>query len=761
LPFLYVRVCSLAVLLLFVVACGGDDDSPDPADQSPASEGGAPPGATEAPGSVLTPRAGVPADMPLARALESEGELEKAADAYIIVAASPGPDKLAATHSAARLLLELEKPQSVRLLLEPMLLGQTVPPEQTAGRYFLARAYAALDMWNESLAQYDLYVQSGRAALPYAYLDRAQTLIALGRAQEAMDSLQSGLAMGVPDSMRRTYLLALGQSNEAADDAAGAIGWYTALINESARDAPVALARIASIKRRGADTSYGDDLNRLFSSYPGSPQALEELNAALARGEPVDAFVRGVVYYRHGDYTTAEPAFRERIGSSLNEAGVAESHYYLAAILESRGDVPPALDSYSRVTELNPQSHLADDALWWRARILEEEEKFSEAWPLYQRVVHEYPGSVFASDAAFRDGMLEYRMENFHAAAGRWEQRGAVVADADERARLDLWRGKALVRANDRAGSESILTPLRATNDVDYTGMRARAVVRDQHNLANSEKEASVNLAPGFDWVAAEAWLVQKTGRPLSEAWTGDPRWLRAQELWLVGRTRYAEAEMLSLVESYARDPMELYTLSRRLAGDGRVSTSARTGQRLLAALQTEVNVGVPKPILSLAYPAAFGAMVKRYAEEEKISPLLMLAFIRQESLFDPRAVSPAGAMGLTQVLPATGEQLAPLLNVQQFDSEDLLQADLNLRFGARFMADQLRRFGGEISVALAAYNGGPNAAKRWRDSSGPDADLFLEAIEFSESRAYVEIVSENYAIYRYLYGGQPEPNLP
>jgi soluble lytic murein transglycosylase len=261
--------------------------------------------------------------------------------------------------------------------------------------------------------------------------------------------------------------------------------------------------------------------------------------------------------------------------------------------------------------------------------------------------------------------------------------------------------------------------------------------------------------------VAAEGWLVQKTERPISETWAGDPRWLRALELWLVGRMRYAEAEVLSLIESYSRDAMELYTLSRRLAAEGRYSASASAAGRLLAALNTEVNVGVPKPILSLAYPAAFGVIVKRYAEEEHISPLLMLAFIRQESSFDPRAVSPAGAMGLTQVLPDTGEQLAGTLGVQGFESEDLLQADLNLRFGARFMAEQLSQFGGEISVALAGYNGGPNAAKRWRDSSGPDADVFFEAIEFNESRAYVEIVSENYAIYRYLYGGQPEPNLP
>jgi soluble lytic murein transglycosylase len=115
----------------------------------------------------------------------------------------------------------------------------------------------------------------------------------------------------------------------------------------------------------------------------------------------------------------------------------------------------------------------------------------------------------------------------------------------------------------------------------------------------------------------------------------------------------------------------------------------------------------------------------------------------------------------LTQVIPPTGEALARALGVDDFTPEQLLHADLNLRFGARYMADQLRRFRGEMFVAFAAYNAGPTAAERWRAASGTDADLFLETVEYHETQLYVEIVAENYAIYRYLYGGQAEPNLP
>jgi soluble lytic murein transglycosylase len=162
-----------------------------------------------------------------------------------------------------------------------------------------------------------------------------------------------------------------------------------------------------------------------------------------------------------------------------------------------------------------------------------------------------------------------------------------------------------------------------------------------------------------------------------------------------------------------------------------------------------------------LSYPAAFGPLVKKYADAEGISPLLLLAFIRQESFFDPRAVSPAAALGLTQVLPSTAQALSKSMSLPEPSNEDLLHADLNLRLGARYMSDQLKRFGQEVFVALAAYNAGPSAAERWRTASGDDADLYVETVEYAETRLYIEIVAENYAIYRYLYADEPEPNLP
>ena len=181
-----------------------------------------------------------------------------------------------------------------------------------------------------------------------------------------------------------------------------------------------------------------------------------------------------------------------------------------------------------------------------------------------------------------------------------------------------------------------------------------------------------------------------------------------------------------------------------------------------MRALKTNPNAGLPKALLSLSYPPAFNAPLQKYASASGISPLLMLAFIRQESFFDPRAESGAGALGLTQLLPDTARAQAQKLNLSKIENdEDIMTADLNLHLGAQYMSDQVKSFDNEIFVAFAAYNAGPGPAKRWRQTAGDDPDIYLEAIEYSESRLYVQLVGENYAIYRYLYGGESTINWP
>ena len=169
-----------------------------------------------------------------------------------------------------------------------------------------------------------------------------------------------------------------------------------------------------------------------------------------------------------------------------------------------------------------------------------------------------------------------------------------------------------------------------------------------------------------------------------------------------------------------------------------------------------------PADLLLVAYPAAFGDLAQDAAKDEDISPLLLLSLVRQESFYDPDAGSGAGALGLTQVVPTTGESIATALGVSNFTADDLFRPNVSLRFGAHYLGAQLSEFDGDVYHAVAAYNGGPGATSdAIAAGGGSDEDLFVEDLEFDETQRYVRLVMQNLARYRQLYAGLDRPSLP
>jgi len=131
---------------------------------------------------------------------------------------------------------------------------------------------------------------------------------------------------------------------------------------------------------------------------------------------------------------------------------------------------------------------------------------------------------------------------------------------------------------------------------------------------------------------------------------------------------------------------------------------------------------------------------------------------VRQESAFDPRAVSSAGALGLTQLMPTTARRVARRAGLPVPDSADLLDPGVNVQLGARYLAELLQRYDGSRLAALVAYNAGPTRWRRWRrlPEHRADAELFVEAIPFAETRRYVKAVLRNELLYRELHDLAP-----
>ena len=127
-----------------------------------------------------------------------------------------------------------------------------------------------------------------------------------------------------------------------------------------------------------------------------------------------------------------------------------------------------------------------------------------------------------------------------------------------------------------------------------------------------------------------------------------------------------------------------------------------------------------------------------------------MASLIRQESEFNPSAISHANAYGLMQLLPAAGKAMAREEGISHFETYQLLDPETNIRLGTRYLRKTLDKFGGVQEYALAAYNAGDERVLDWQ-AAGPyhGIDEFVESIPFTETREYVEAILRNEETYR------------
>ncbi|MCL5047115.1 MAG: lytic transglycosylase domain-containing protein [Actinobacteria bacterium] len=159
------------------------------------------------------------------------------------------------------------------------------------------------------------------------------------------------------------------------------------------------------------------------------------------------------------------------------------------------------------------------------------------------------------------------------------------------------------------------------------------------------------------------------------------------------------------------------------------------------------------KGLLYRLYPLPYRQIIEQRAAQFNLDPLLVAAVIRTESKFNPGAVSKKGARGLMQVMPSTGEWAADRLKIPGFSLDRLFDPDVNVWIGTWYL-DRLRRdFGGDLVLALAAYNGGSGHVKDWLQSSQWTGEQrTIEQIPFRETRNFVDRVMKDYRMYHLLY---------
>jgi peptidoglycan lytic transglycosylase len=261
----------------------------------------------------------------------------------------------------------------------------------------------------------------------------------------------------------------------------------------------------------------------------------------------------------------------------------------------------------------------------------------------------------------------------------------------------------------------------------------------------------------GLNWLAVRAndgKLSLPTAPPI--AGPGDSAGTdilgRVEALESIGREDLAHLELV-LASRARRAPEVDLAMAEGLSKRGDVSDAQAIAERYIAAHER-----APLEFWQLSYPRPYSDTVNSAAAEFNVDPLLIWAMMREESRYDPEAVSWVGARGLMQIMPATQTGIAAQLG-ERIEPGDAFQPQPNIRMGASYVRSMTDYFKGDLELAMAAYNGGAGSVESWlKDPKVFDRDDLLRWIGFGETREYLERVLLSYRVYQELYAGGAEP---
>ncbi|MCU1302595.1 MAG: Lytic transglycosylase, catalytic [Candidatus Sulfotelmatobacter sp.] len=162
----------------------------------------------------------------------------------------------------------------------------------------------------------------------------------------------------------------------------------------------------------------------------------------------------------------------------------------------------------------------------------------------------------------------------------------------------------------------------------------------------------------------------------------------------------------------------------------------------------------LPRKYWEALFPKAYWSDLKRSSAANGLDPYLVASLIRQESEFNPSAVSRANAVGLMQLLPKTGKVVAREVKMRRYNASQLYTPAVNMQLGTRYFRGMVDKFGGSFEYALAAYNAGSDRVEEWLGQGKyRDPQEFVESIPFTETREYVQAILRNASVYKQLYG--------
>lgn len=656
----------------------------------------------------------------------------------------------------------------------------------------------------EALPFLDTLAQAPDAPPAYIALTQAEILLADGRYVEAATLLES-----VPETQAVIWPRARVLLSEAwfkAGRTADARAVLQALVDrpDPAPGGAKALLAMARKAGDGSDDAYRL-LRRIWCSYPTSfeyaaaekmlasyevrggrykptlaekaaradawmnanryDKAIEAIKPALtpeARPSPeacVAWLALGRSQYMKNDLTAAATVLEPAATAcrELDPDRGARSLFLAAKARERKKLWAEAALLYEKVPDWFPTNSLADDGYVNAGIMWQEAEDLPRAKQAWTRQAEAYPDGDMAAEAHWRLAWAAWREGDTRSALAWVDRTLASVPLETDAVRV---RGAAYWRARWMLWPDA-LDPARVTTD---PAVRSEGILR-LLTVCREHPSSSYALLAAARLQALDPAALQAVPHP---HWGTNPGPWKVRQSFL---DRPATRNAMGLARLGLLDDAmdELATLGDDTLAPGEmgavVDLLMRTGQWLQAHERLRLyNADVPHEhldenrarLLTMTYPLRYESEVRAAVEPWHFDPLLFLALVREESSFNASIASPAGARGLSQLMPATARIVCKWLQIP-YSAGKLVDPAWNTRVGARYFAFLLDRYKGNPFLSLAGYNAGEGNVDRWlREKGNLPVDEWAEAIPFRETRNYVKRVSSTWQTYHVLYGDDP-----
>jgi soluble lytic murein transglycosylase len=674
-----------------------------------------------------------------------------------------------------------------------------------ARAYFvMGDIYMSLERYTDAAQAFTQYAKLRPGVIDEYVQERlGDAYNAAGNYSEAITAYKTAVA--APHISDDTAIeIKIAKAYESSGDANTALSLLDTIASSSSNDFVKAqidlLAGQLYLSLGQADPAY-QRFNHAVDNYPTSYDSYSALVALVNANVTVDQMNRGLVDYFAGQYGYALDAFHNYINTNPNNDGTA--YYYLAMTLREMGKYQEAVDAFSNfINKFNqnqywqaawdekaftqwyylgdyaaaartlidyaaadPGSTYIPQTMLTAGQIYERAGKLNDAAQLWTSIADSYPASELVPQALFLAGIAHYRDAKYDQALISFQRDLLLSTAVDDQARASFWIGKTQQIMGDASSAKTTWQQTSTLDPTSYYSLRAQDMLFNRIPFATIPI-INLNVDLATERKDAEAWMRVTFNLPADVdlstpgSLLSDPRMVRGTELWILGLQDEARTEFEDLrtaVQNNATDTYRLMNYQLNL-GLYRPAIFAARQVLTLAGMTTQAQtLAAPRYFNHIRYGLYYMDVIAPAAQQSGFDTLFLFSVIRQESLFEGFVRSTAGARGLMQILPSTGQDIANNFGwPPNFTPDDLYRPLVSVNLGAEYLMTNRNRLNGDLYTTLAAYNAGAVSEEVWRNLSGNDPDLFLEIIRFQETSNYIRSIYEIYGMYRTLYGITP-----